>query len=87
MKCHGKQGTGWEGITIQLSRVLQYHPDKTDYIYQSGLFASKAWGFDVLSRCNIAMTFHLHKYKKELIEGLSKHLSHPTTTALFSSCT
>lgn len=42
-------------------RVLQYHGDETDHIYQSGLFASKAWGFDVTA------ILHLEIYEEHFI--------------------
>ena len=42
-------------------RVLQYHPDKIDDIYQSGLFASKAWGFVVTA------IFHLEICEEHFI--------------------
>lgn len=41
--------------------VLQYHPHKTNDIYQSRLFASKAWDFVVTA------IFHLEIYEEHLI--------------------
>lgn len=41
--------------------VLQYHPDKTDYIYQSGLLAAKAVCFVITA------VFHLETYEANFI--------------------